>query len=274
MSFDKTQAEQLLVNTGRMCCICHNRHAVSLHHIRAKENGGTDDIDNAIPLCPTCHDEVHGRNSYAPGRTTRRYTESELRSFRQKTIELAAKSNEHSPRTAVSDSSPSLEPRLVFKQEKIGYGGRRGAPMLNLEWTFENIGETAIREYYIDFTGFTKCGYACEFRRRHPSNCQWEYDSSSESDFPWEAKMTEVIHPGREVHLRQLVSLLLKPPISGHLVIRGRYGCDGQLPCTYEKRVSQKSIEKAVQLLDEVTTTLAPAIKEDLDKLLNPEDPK
>ncbi len=77
MGFDQKEANQLLAETGRHCCICSRLHSVQLHHIVPIEEGGTDDIENAIPLCPNCHNEVH--TSYAPGRATRTYSADELR---------------------------------------------------------------------------------------------------------------------------------------------------------------------------------------------------
>lgn len=86
MGFQKSDSEDLLAATGRRCCICGILHRVQLHHIIPKEDGGTDEIDNAIPLCPNCHDEVHG--SHASGKTTRIYTAGELRQHRRRTIKL------------------------------------------------------------------------------------------------------------------------------------------------------------------------------------------
>ena len=79
MGFRKSEVEELLIATGRRCCLCPKRHAVSVHHIDHKRHGGLDDIDNGIPLCPNCHDEVHGRSVAAPGRTTKDDTPDELR---------------------------------------------------------------------------------------------------------------------------------------------------------------------------------------------------
>lgn len=87
MPFNQTEVEQLLADTGRRCCICKLLHHVSVHHIDPSYRGGSDHIDNAIPLCPTCHDVIH--TSYSPGRSTRSYTPNELRLHRQHTIELA-----------------------------------------------------------------------------------------------------------------------------------------------------------------------------------------
>lgn len=80
MGFDGTEAEQLLVECGRRCCICGRLHRVQVHHIVP----GDDHIDNGIPLCPNCHDEAH--TGYSPGRTTRAYTPTELKQHRKRTI--------------------------------------------------------------------------------------------------------------------------------------------------------------------------------------------
>lgn len=85
MGFNQQEVDRLLAATGRRCCICGSLHNVQLHHIVPKEKGGTDEIDNAIPLCPNCHDEVHG--SQAIGRTTRSYSTNELKIHRERAIE-------------------------------------------------------------------------------------------------------------------------------------------------------------------------------------------
>jgi hypothetical protein len=73
-----------------MCCICQARHGVSLHHIVPREKGGSDAIENAIPLCPTCHDEVHGH--LGSGRVTRAYSARELRLHVARVTNLVAAS--------------------------------------------------------------------------------------------------------------------------------------------------------------------------------------
>lgn len=82
MGFDQKKVEELLVLTGRRCCICSSLHNVQLHHIVPDD----DSIDNAIPLCPTCHDQVHA--SIATGRTSRSYSPRELKMHRTRTINL------------------------------------------------------------------------------------------------------------------------------------------------------------------------------------------
>ena len=41
------------------CVICHQPF-VEVHHILPQEHGGNDDIDNAAPLCGSCHDLFGG----------------------------------------------------------------------------------------------------------------------------------------------------------------------------------------------------------------------
>jgi len=105
MGFKKRDVEKLLVDTGRECCICNTPHQVSAHHIV----GGTDEIDNAISLCPNCHDVVHG--SSAPGRTSRAYTPDELRQHREEKIRAVARRRLCAPMPAREDT-----PRLAVPQ--------------------------------------------------------------------------------------------------------------------------------------------------------------
>jgi hypothetical protein len=83
MGFDPGEVDRLLADCGRLCCICNRRHRVQVHHIVQ----GDDNIENGIPLCPNCHDEVH--TDYSQGRTTRSYTPGELRLHRRRTMDLA-----------------------------------------------------------------------------------------------------------------------------------------------------------------------------------------
>lgn len=107
MSFAQADVDEMLARVGRMCAICRRLHGVQTHHIVPKHQGGSDDITNAIPLCPNCHDEVHA--DYTPGRTTRRYTEAELRRHLAGTIQLAQQqASQH-----VGDASWECDAELV-----------------------------------------------------------------------------------------------------------------------------------------------------------------
>lgn len=55
---EKTKLEAKKRSSFR-CCICH-KIFVEIHHIIPKSQGGSDDIDNAAPLCASCHDLFGG----------------------------------------------------------------------------------------------------------------------------------------------------------------------------------------------------------------------
>lgn len=37
------------------CAICHRTEKLVVHHLRAYRNGGTDDINNLLTMCNSCH---------------------------------------------------------------------------------------------------------------------------------------------------------------------------------------------------------------------------
>jgi 5-methylcytosine-specific restriction endonuclease McrA len=55
MPFSENVKLQIRRMTGFQCCRCHVI-GVDIHHIIPQAQGGSDDIDNAAPLCPNCHD--------------------------------------------------------------------------------------------------------------------------------------------------------------------------------------------------------------------------
>ena len=87
MAFNQDDVDRLLAETGRMCAICNRLHKVQVHHIKPQSEGGLDTYENAIPLCPNCHDEVHA--GYAPGRVSRLFTPDELLQHLERTKVLA-----------------------------------------------------------------------------------------------------------------------------------------------------------------------------------------
>lgn len=106
VSFKQAEVDALLAATGRRCCLCGKLHRVQVHHIVSRYQGGSDDIDNGIPLCPNCHDEVH--TGYAPGRTTRTYSAAELEQHRERAIGLATKQGQWAPGTDLWEQDKEL----------------------------------------------------------------------------------------------------------------------------------------------------------------------
>jgi len=53
----KLQAKEM---SAFRCCICH-KPFVEVHHVMPQADGGSDELENAAPLCSSCHD-LYGGN--------------------------------------------------------------------------------------------------------------------------------------------------------------------------------------------------------------------
>lgn len=60
MTFSEALKASVKKRAHLRCCVCH-LVGVDTHHIVPKAEGGTDEEDNAAPLCPSCHD-TYGAN--------------------------------------------------------------------------------------------------------------------------------------------------------------------------------------------------------------------
>jgi hypothetical protein len=68
MRFNTKLQIKLLLWCDRHCCFCKKACGVNIevHHIIPPENGGSNEEDNAIPLCFDCHSHVGHYNNQAP----------------------------------------------------------------------------------------------------------------------------------------------------------------------------------------------------------------
>ena len=84
MPFNRAIKERALVAAGRRCSLCTRFKGVRLevHHIRPEAGGGSNDFDNAIPLCFDCHADVGHYNADHP--RGNRYSYTELRRHRDR----------------------------------------------------------------------------------------------------------------------------------------------------------------------------------------------
>lgn len=55
MPFSESVKLEVKKKAGFQCCRCREI-GIDIHHIIPQANGGTDDINNAAPLCQNCHD--------------------------------------------------------------------------------------------------------------------------------------------------------------------------------------------------------------------------
>jgi hypothetical protein len=60
MAFSEGLKFEVKKKAHQSCCICKSI-GIEIHHIVPQSEGGSDDIDNAAPLCPNCH-EIYGQN--------------------------------------------------------------------------------------------------------------------------------------------------------------------------------------------------------------------
>lgn len=92
MPFPEREAMQLMARCHRRCCICHRfcGFKMELDHITPKAEGGSDAIDNAIPVCFECHAEIHAYNDRHP--RGRKYRPDELRVQKDQWLRLCESS--------------------------------------------------------------------------------------------------------------------------------------------------------------------------------------
>ncbi len=79
--------DEILAKCCRHCCVCRRFEPLHLqvHHIVRRSEGGSNDLDNLIAVCLTCHCDVHTRTLF-----TRRFTPGELKLHRAAVFALVA----------------------------------------------------------------------------------------------------------------------------------------------------------------------------------------
>lgn len=117
MGFDRDEVSSLLAQCNRRCCVCHRFCGVKMEtdHIKPKDEGGGDEIANAIPLCFECHAEVHAYNIKHP--RGRKYTEDELLEHRNQWLDICENKPElliDNPRMADPGPLTSLLTELEY----------------------------------------------------------------------------------------------------------------------------------------------------------------
>ncbi len=85
MAISKEVANVVLSKSGRHCCLCREFSplTVQVHHIIEQNEGGTDEIDNLIPLCTNCHSSIHTKT-----KMTRGFSPEELKLHRDNVYKL------------------------------------------------------------------------------------------------------------------------------------------------------------------------------------------
>lgn len=87
MSINEDIVAEVLVRAARHCCVCRQFLPLSIqvHHIIERSDGGTDDLDNLIPVCIQCHGNIH-----TIPHMTRKFTTKELKKCRDAVYEMVS----------------------------------------------------------------------------------------------------------------------------------------------------------------------------------------
>jgi hypothetical protein len=82
MPFSPTVKARIFVKCARICCLCFKQCGARIEaaHIVAEADGGSNDDENAIPVCFDCHEEIGSYNLRHP--KGNKFTEIELRERR------------------------------------------------------------------------------------------------------------------------------------------------------------------------------------------------
>ncbi len=104
MAVSPDRAAEILAKCARHCCICRRFRPLHLqvHHIVEQSEGGSDEPDNLIAICVSCHSDVHTET-----KLTRRFTTKELKLHRDNVCQLVADG-----KLPISEESPDQLAKL------------------------------------------------------------------------------------------------------------------------------------------------------------------
>lgn len=129
MGFTQEIKEEIMVRSARHCCVCHRVKGINLevHHIKPKEQGGTDSIDNAICLCFDCHADAGHYFAKHPKGT--KLSPEELLKHKAAWFKIVSENNIMAPSTPAIELSLIGNPKAgaltpIFIKEKMMHTDR------------------------------------------------------------------------------------------------------------------------------------------------------
>jgi len=117
---------------------------MEIHHVHWKSTGGSDDLDNAIPLCFECHAEVNHYNPKHP--KGRKFTDEELTEHRKQWLAICKEHPEaliSAPRNSDIGPLEGMLQELDFNNSvtsrmtdgSSSWQGNIGSPLHDKEYT-------------------------------------------------------------------------------------------------------------------------------------------
>jgi hypothetical protein len=109
---------KMMIKCGRRCCICRRFRPTKLqvHHIVERSGGGSNEEDNLIVTCFSCHSDVHSRVPFA-----RRFTVDELKGHRDSLVQRLEQGE--LPSTDSDDTDEAME-RLFQALRSVSPGSK------------------------------------------------------------------------------------------------------------------------------------------------------
>jgi hypothetical protein len=133
----KAVRDQVLVAAMHRCCLCPEHHdVVDLHHIVQISEGGPNTEDNLMAVCPTCHAKIH--------RIRSRYSEAQLRMYRERWVELCALGLPLDARLAAAYDTRQPPPAAA------GAGAPAAAPAAALRERLQRLDAVEIQSLCLD----------------------------------------------------------------------------------------------------------------------------
>ena len=110
---------EVLAKCGRHCCICRRFRPTQLqvHHIDEQALGGSDEFDNLIAICVSCHSDVHTNT-----KLTRRFSVKELMLHRDNIYRLVAEGKLPSGAAGSDDLIALTAAVIETLRSKSGHG--------------------------------------------------------------------------------------------------------------------------------------------------------
>lgn len=115
--------DRMMVKCGRRCCICRRFRPIKLqvHYIKERKDGGTNDDDNLIVTCMSCHSDIHTKVPFA-----RRFSHAEQKMHRDSTFEAVRSGS--LPATDSDDTDVAItallqQLRILAASEAVTGGG-------------------------------------------------------------------------------------------------------------------------------------------------------
>jgi hypothetical protein len=105
--------DRMMIKCARRCCICRRLRPTKLqvHHINLESDGGTDDEENLIVTCTSCHTDVH---SIVP--FTRRFSVNELKGHRDALVQMLSEGK--LPKDEPDNTDQILD-RVIYNRSRL-----------------------------------------------------------------------------------------------------------------------------------------------------------